>query len=770
MNNLFQNKSVLAKLLAEENLVVEHRKVPSAHFDLNNRVIILPYFKEMDGDLYDLLLGHEVGHGLFTPPQGWHDALVNDKSFKSYLNVIEDARIERKIKEKYPGLRRPFSNAYKKLYEDDFFEIKGRDVNKLRFIDRINVFFKLGAHVRVVFTPEELLIVNEITSAQTWEEVEAIARKIYNKAKEDAKNEPSEKMVSLDDLDDIDPEENDDESSVEIMDGDYDESEKSDSSEESDESKESEENDDSDDACDSDESNNESDSESDSNSEDDSEDDVGTGSVNTSQNKNSEENDKEEKDVMSETDKAFRNNEQRLVDTSTGDTFIANLPKFNKNYMIPHKMVHDAIRSSILGSITCFSYDDKLVEERKKLIHNMTVVKYQEFVKRTTPVVNYMVKEFEMRKNATQLARAKSGKSGKINPKKLSRYNLDTDIFQRITTVPNGKNHGLVMFIDLSKSMDDIIGSVFEQAIVLTQFCKKVNIPFEVYGFSNASSSLPIFNKGINYQFMELGANDLYLRDTAFHLKQYLSSNMNGTTYRESAMNMLFVGSCYTNHYRADLLPTSERLCGTPLDECIVASIDVVKEFKENYRLDNVNAIFLTDGEGSYCNMMRNHDNTGVLYFGAKDCSVYLQNKDTAHRVRIESKLKSKSADYFSMTRGIIELAKMATGAKYTGYYIGSKREIVSKNYRYEYSGINGTEQLDSVRKKISEEGFLSSNKFGFNEYFMVLNNNLKIEEGGIDVAAGAKKGQLSRSFIKSMNGRNLQRIFLNKFMENIAA
>jgi len=112
----------------------------------------------------------------------------------------------------------------------------------------------------------------------------------------------------------------------------------------------------------------------------------------------------------------------------------------------------------------------------------------------------------------------------------------------------------------------------------------------------------------------------------------------------------------------------------------------------------------------------------------------------------------------------------MATGAKYTGYYIGSKREIVSKNYRYEYSGINGTEQLDSVRKKISEEGFLSSNKFGFNEYFMVLNNNLKIEEGGIDVAAGAKKGQLSRSFIKSMNGRNLQRIFLNKFMENIAA
>jgi hypothetical protein len=205
MTQLFQTKSILAKLLAQENIIIEHKKVQTAHFDLKNRVMVLPIFKEMTGEMYDLLAGHEVGHALHTPLQGWHDAIIDDHSFKSYLNVIEDARIERKMKDKFPGLRRSFSIAYKRLVDDDFFGINGRDVNKMRFIDRINIFYKLGAHVRVTFSGEELEVLNEINAAETWEEIEAIARKIYNKAKEDAENAPEPEMPQ----DDIDWDEGD---------------------------------------------------------------------------------------------------------------------------------------------------------------------------------------------------------------------------------------------------------------------------------------------------------------------------------------------------------------------------------------------------------------------------------------------------------------------------------------------------------------------------------------------------------------------------------
>ena len=66
MNNKIQ-KSNLAKLLATENIQVEHNKVVTAQFDVKNRILTLPIWKKMSNDLYDMLVGHEVGHALFTP-------------------------------------------------------------------------------------------------------------------------------------------------------------------------------------------------------------------------------------------------------------------------------------------------------------------------------------------------------------------------------------------------------------------------------------------------------------------------------------------------------------------------------------------------------------------------------------------------------------------------------------------------------------------------------------------------------------------------------
>ena len=58
-------KGNLARLLATENLKVEHRKVSTACFDVQNRVLILPIWKRASATVYDLLVGHEVGHALY---------------------------------------------------------------------------------------------------------------------------------------------------------------------------------------------------------------------------------------------------------------------------------------------------------------------------------------------------------------------------------------------------------------------------------------------------------------------------------------------------------------------------------------------------------------------------------------------------------------------------------------------------------------------------------------------------------------------------------
>jgi hypothetical protein len=72
-----KDKSLLAKLLATEDVSIEHKNVETAYFDLKTRKIVLPNWKDMPEFLYDLFIGHEVGHALETPAEGWHNAVTN---------------------------------------------------------------------------------------------------------------------------------------------------------------------------------------------------------------------------------------------------------------------------------------------------------------------------------------------------------------------------------------------------------------------------------------------------------------------------------------------------------------------------------------------------------------------------------------------------------------------------------------------------------------------------------------------------------------------
>ena len=60
-------KGSLARLLATENLVVEHKQVPTASFDVAKRVLTLPMWTKASDIVYNMLVGHEVGHALYTP-------------------------------------------------------------------------------------------------------------------------------------------------------------------------------------------------------------------------------------------------------------------------------------------------------------------------------------------------------------------------------------------------------------------------------------------------------------------------------------------------------------------------------------------------------------------------------------------------------------------------------------------------------------------------------------------------------------------------------
>ena len=166
-------KGQLAKLLATENLNVEHRKITTAYFDVDRRVLALPIWVDVSNDVYDLLVGHEVGHALYTPKEDFGSAP------KDFVNVLEDVRVERKMKVTYPGLKKSFYKGYTELMGRNFFGVDGRDLTTLSLIDRINLFFKIGSFTEIPFKEDEKVWLQRAVKTVTFRDVVDLSIELY---------------------------------------------------------------------------------------------------------------------------------------------------------------------------------------------------------------------------------------------------------------------------------------------------------------------------------------------------------------------------------------------------------------------------------------------------------------------------------------------------------------------------------------------------------------------------------------------------------------
>ena len=162
------------------------------------------------------------------------------------------------------------------------------------------------------------------------------------------------------------------------------------------------------------------------------------------------------------------------------------------------------------------------------------------FRKQSQKEVNYLVKEFECRKSADAYARAGQSKTGVLDTSKLHTYKYNDDIFKKMTVLPDGKNHGLLFLLDWSGSMSRDLGNC--QAVV-EPYCvlQKVQIPFEVYAFTNEWSMLFVVLSKVRPQYLSddeyysqywnCEENKIFLHKDMFHLMNFVSSRSNAKDY-----------------------------------------------------------------------------------------------------------------------------------------------------------------------------------------------------------------------------------------------
>ena len=185
-------KSHLAKLLATEDLVVEHRHVETAQFNVHTRVLTLPMWEKASSVVYDMLVGHEVGHALYTPDRNW---LKEKKISPQLVNIVEDVRIEKLMKRRYAGISKTFYRGYQELSDEDFFALENENIDLMNLADRINLHFKIGNFVEIPFKSfEENILVKKVADCETFDDVLNIAEELYNFCKEEAKTDTHQKQ------------------------------------------------------------------------------------------------------------------------------------------------------------------------------------------------------------------------------------------------------------------------------------------------------------------------------------------------------------------------------------------------------------------------------------------------------------------------------------------------------------------------------------------------------------------------------------------------
>jgi len=706
--SLLETKSLLAKLMATEDLRIQQDRVQTASFNIETRVLTVPILdNKISKDVYDLFMGHEVGHALYTPYDGMKKAIA-DKINMNVVNIVEDSRIERKIKNKYPGIKAPFFRAYDELYEKNFFGTEGKDLNAYNFVDRINLHCKIGAGLTIKFSDKERELLAEVESTETYDDVIEVTKKICDFMNMEDEEEVKTLTVAVltdDDGDGTDENESEGEQPADIT-VDARQGEGGDSSGDSEENEGEEEK--------------------------QTKDEVG-GSVGTQGAGRKEKHEKPPEPIRSFTDEAYKENEQKLFDKGQSKYVYVNVPEYDiKRGVVDYKTLY----------LKC--------ETEGFTINRQDFINYR---RESAKVVSYLVKEFELRKNADQMKRASTAKTGDLDLSKIYSFNFNEDLFKKITVVPHGQSHGLVMFLDWSGSMSRHIGNTVKQLLNLVMFCKKVNIPYEVYCFIESSDREFLYKPAA-----KLG--DVYCGE--FGMVNLLSSRMTANEFITGAAAMMKFGGITKECLGRSLTPWFLRMSGTPLNECVIAAMEIVPDFQKKNRLQIVNTVFLTDGEGS-------------CLFDMYDSSSYPTKAAFTHMVIRDPKTRNeevfernrKANLYYSsmlmaQTDCFIRLLKKRTNSHVIGFFVCESKDI-SNRFTYFYP-----DEKDDVviKEKFRKENYAVVTSTGFDDYYLLRSNGLDTDdEEELEFKENATTRGMVSAFSRYTANKITSRVVLNRFI-----
>lgn len=715
MNTNQATNNIVAKLLATENISVHRANTKTAYFDIKNRVLVLPMWKDIENIVEQMLICHEVGHALFTKLDEYKAAIdgAKFKNAQAYMNILEDARIEKFMARKFAGINKTMSGGYSILNAKDFFGIKNSNLYTLTLIDRINIHFKLGAYIEVPFTKDERIFIEKTANLESMNDVATLANEIYTYS--------TENYVSTD----YTMFGNEDSQYV-LVDGD----------EEGDfEYGEYPEYDDSDNNVDSDGIDSESDK---------------TGESDSDKDSDKESDEDSEKNTKSDGSEG-KSDKKDIPDPITDSEFQKNIESYcDSNIMYKYwtfgKFTYDPV----------FNYKKVLknVEESGYTFDDTSHLEYINKFKQDSMVnVNYLVKEFEMRKAATAYKRTTIAKSGTLNTNKLFAYQINNDIFKRISVTKDGKNHGMVFLLDWSGSMYRNIKETLEQLINLVMFCSRAQIKYTVLAFTNDAYNLT--GKRHLEWYESDTKNDINVNHANIILAELFSSEM--TTNEFSRM---------INYTLSDKFPLTIDMNGTPLLEALIYINEYIDGFIKKNHIEKFTFVTFTDGasndfHASIRSRDCDDDHTMKSCKNMYICPVtkieytivsnnVIHNTEMMYTI-IKNRYKCNVIGFFLMEaisiRYVDDTIKM-NDSKYPHYPIEVRQSMATK-----------------LRSDCLVNKFANIPNTAKDAMYIIPASSLKVDDSELAVDTNATAYQISKKFGKFLNIRKTSRVLLNNLL-----
>ena len=716
---MLEVKGTLAKLLAQEDLIVEHRQVETAQFDVERRILTLPMWEKAEASVIDMLIAHEVGHALYTPNE-WD--FVGEIPL-SYVNVIEDVRVEKLMKRRYAGLPKTFYNGYKDINKKDFFQLQFADLEEFQLIDRINLSYKVGMFHDIPFNnAQEIAFREECYIVETFEEVKDLARRIAKYQQEQVSDKSTSQTEAQEEGTPLElpqqgsgePIQSSQQEPTESIDAEGSESPTKAEQEGGQKSEES--------------------------SEDDTPAPAQPNGFGSTGGKTYGD------DLEAVTDSILSESIQNLVDTESAPSIYISTP--------------DILLDKVVVETSTWVQELDTHWNQSEHCNFLKIdEEWNRYKTQSTKEVNYLVKEFEMKKSASAYARTTVSKTGVLDCSKLFQYKYNDDIFKKISVTPDGKNHGLIFNLDWSGSMSHILFSTMKQLLNLIQFCNKVGIPFEVYAFTNEWEGNS--SKGVSQKVKEVKEHEIIIDN--FNMIKFASSELKKKDLDKVMKYMFRLAFAMTYRYSEYNIPYKFFLSGTPLNEAIITMKQILPIFQKNNNVEKCHVINLTDGEGS-CVMMNkkwgHYDYDKLVGGHIGDC----QLRDR----KVGRIYKKFGYDYYGNSHTDIFVQNLMDHFPATNFI---SIRLCSGS---DFNRVSYTQEWDFDKKEKNKAEWRKHKSFidfdsAYTRSLYIQSNSLDDTENTFEVKEDARKQDISRAFKKSQKNKKTSKRILNEFISVIA-